>query len=57
VAYIPHWYKKTQRDMGKLSLIEYEGPDGKCPFKLWADSIRNIQTQARIIYTSEAKAP
>ena len=34
--------------MEKITLIEYEAPDGKCPFKRWTDSIRNIQTQARI---------
>jgi len=34
--------------MEKITLIEYETPDGKCPFKRWTDSIRNIQTQARI---------
>jgi putative addiction module killer protein len=34
--------------MEKITLIEYETPDGKCPFKRWTDSIKNIQTQARI---------
>ena len=34
--------------MEKILLIEYETPDGKCPFKIWTDSLRNIQTQARV---------
>jgi putative addiction module killer protein len=34
--------------MEEITLIEYETLDGKCPFKLWTDSISNIQTQARI---------
>ncbi|MCX5895756.1 MAG: type II toxin-antitoxin system RelE/ParE family toxin [Proteobacteria bacterium] len=35
--------------MEQIRLIEYETAEGKCPFKKWIDSIKNIQTQARIL--------
>ena len=34
--------------MEKFTVLQYETPEGICPFKQWIDAVKETQTQARI---------
>ncbi len=34
--------------METITVVEYETPDGRCPFKKWIDRFKDLQTKARI---------